>query len=98
MPKLRVLSSVKWRTSSGSASSGSRGGWERCRCSGMAVPGSSPGSGTDEARRAGLRPLVDQLHAATSTPTAASASASRSISSGVRRSVKAIIRASSRPA
>ena len=46
----------------------------------------------------GLRPLVDQLHAATSTPTAASASASRSISSGVRRSVKAIISASSRPA
>jgi hypothetical protein len=52
MPNVRVESSVKWRTSSGSASSGSRGGSLRASSAGTSAAG-TPGSAIRDARRPG---------------------------------------------
>ena len=81
--------SVKWRTSSGSASSGRRGGSARRRCSGTPPPAGRSGARSRRAGRTAL--LVDELHQA---PTCSSTSASRSMSDGLRLSVTATSRTS----
>ena len=69
---------MKWRTISGSAISGSRGGVRRASAGGD-VRGRHARIGDPRCPPAGARLLVDQPHAATA-PTSASTSASRSMS------------------
>ena len=65
MPNVRVASALTVAHELGSAISGSRGGSARRSSSGTSAGGRS-GRGSEDARRPGLRLLVDQLHAATS--------------------------------